>query len=83
MKHFDMNSLTTKFFNLAGVPYDYTKSSRLLKDSGCLSIKRPQTFDAEHRDWLETHFGDDWIYDWDSIYFKYEKDMLAYAMRWS
>lgn len=33
--------------------------------------------------WCEEHFGNDWIWNFETIYFKYEKDKLFFLLRWS
>ena len=34
-------------------------------------------------DWCEQHFGDDWIWNFETIYFKHEKDLVFFKLRWS
>ena len=34
------------------------------------------------RDWCEERFGDNWLYDWNDFYFKYEKDAVLFALKW-
>ena len=34
-------------------------------------------------DWCETHFGDNWIWNWETIYFKREEDLTAFLLRWT
>jgi len=34
-------------------------------------------------EWCEEHFGDDYIWNWETIYFKSEKEQLAFVLRWS
>ena len=34
-------------------------------------------------DWCEQHFGDDWIWEWETIYFKHEKDLVFFKLRWA
>ena len=33
--------------------------------------------------WCEQHFGNDWIWNWETIYFKHEKDRTAFLLRWA
>ena len=33
--------------------------------------------------WCEKTFGDDWIWNFETIYFKYEKDRTVFLMRWA
>lgn len=33
--------------------------------------------------WCEEQFENNWIWNWETIYFKYEKDKLFFMMRWS
>ena len=33
--------------------------------------------------WCEEHFGNDWIWNFETIYFKHEKDYLLTVLRWS
>ena len=33
--------------------------------------------------WAEETFGNDWLWDWETFYFKYEKDRTVFALRWS
>ena len=32
--------------------------------------------------WCEERFGDNWLYDWNDFYFKYEKDAVLFALKW-
>jgi hypothetical protein len=34
-------------------------------------------------EWCEEHFGNDWIWNYETIYFKTEPDRLVFALRWS
>ena len=33
--------------------------------------------------WCEEHFGNNWIWEWETIYFKHEKDLVFFKLRWS
>jgi hypothetical protein len=33
--------------------------------------------------WCEEHFGNDWIWNFETIYFKREADKSAFLLRWS
>jgi hypothetical protein len=33
--------------------------------------------------WCEEHFGNDWIWDWETVYFKREEDKTAFLLRWA
>lgn len=33
--------------------------------------------------WCEEHLGNNWIWEWETIYFKHEKDRTAFLLRWS
>lgn len=33
--------------------------------------------------WCEQHFGNDWIWNFETIYFKHERDRTAFMLRWS
>lgn len=33
--------------------------------------------------WCEKTFGDDWIWNFETIYFKYDKDRTVFLMRWA
>jgi hypothetical protein len=32
--------------------------------------------------WCESNFGNDWIWNWSTIYFKHEKDKILFLLRW-
>lgn len=32
--------------------------------------------------WCEEHFGNDWIWNYETIYFKHEKDYVLFSLRW-
>lgn len=32
--------------------------------------------------WCEEHFGNDWIWNYETIYFKYDRDRTAFLLRW-
>lgn len=32
--------------------------------------------------WCEQQFGDDWIWNFETIYFKHERDRTAFLLRW-
>lgn len=33
--------------------------------------------------WCQEHFGRDWIWNFETIYFKYERDRTAFMLRWA
>lgn len=33
--------------------------------------------------WCEENFGNDWIWNFETIYFKHEKDKLLFLLRWA
>lgn len=33
--------------------------------------------------WCEKTFGNDWIWNFETIYFKYDKDRTVFLMRWA
>ena len=33
--------------------------------------------------WCEEHFGNNWIWEWETIYFKHEKDLVFFKLKWS
>jgi len=33
--------------------------------------------------WCERHFGNDWIWNFETIYFKHERDRTAFMLRWA
>ena len=33
--------------------------------------------------WCEQHLGNDWIWNFETFYFKYERDRTAFLLRWS
>lgn len=33
--------------------------------------------------WCEQHFGNNWIWNWETIYFKREEDKLLFLLKWS
>lgn len=33
-------------------------------------------------DWCEEHFGDEFIWNWETIYFKHERDYAVFTLRW-
>jgi len=33
--------------------------------------------------WCELHFGNNWIWDWETIYFKREEDKTVFLLRWA
>lgn len=33
--------------------------------------------------WCEENFGNNWIWNWTTIYFKYEQDKSFFMLRWS
>ena len=33
--------------------------------------------------WCEQHFGDDWIWNFEIIYFKHQRDLAFFLLRWS
>lgn len=32
--------------------------------------------------WCEENFGNDWTWSWNFFYFKYERDLLYFLLRW-
>ena len=32
--------------------------------------------------WCERNFGNNWIWNWDTVYFKHEKDKVFFLLRW-
>lgn len=34
-------------------------------------------------DWCEEHLGNDWIWNFETIYFKHERDRTAFMLRWA
>lgn len=37
----------------------------------------------EVAEWCEQHFGNDWIWNFETIYFKNERDRTAFMLRWT
>lgn len=37
----------------------------------------------EVAEWCEKHFGNDWIWNFETIYFKHERDRTAFMLRWA
>ena len=33
--------------------------------------------------WCERNFGNNWLWDLSTVYFKYERDKVAFLLRWS
>lgn len=33
--------------------------------------------------WCEEHFGNNWIWNWETIYFKREKDLVFFKLKWT
>ena len=33
--------------------------------------------------WCEEHFGRDWIWSFETIFFKHERDMVMFLLRWA
>jgi hypothetical protein len=33
--------------------------------------------------WCEQHFGNDWIWNFETVYFKHERDRLFFLLRWA
>ena len=33
--------------------------------------------------WCQQHFGNDWIWNFETIYFKHERDRLFFLLKWS
>ena len=33
--------------------------------------------------WCEQTFGDNWVWNWETIYFKHDKDRTIFLMRWA
>lgn len=34
-------------------------------------------------EWCEEQFADDYIWNWETIYFKHEKDLTAFLLKWN
>jgi hypothetical protein len=88
MKKFDYDTMRRKYANLVGfeVADDLFVSEKILAqkstsvalDMASLNFKSQDVV----RDWCEEYFGDNWIYSWNTFYFKFEKDATLFAMRW-
>ncbi len=33
--------------------------------------------------WCESNFGNDWVWNWTTVYFKHEKDKVFFLLRWT
>lgn len=80
-------TLTEKVRNLvAATPFLYTNTDegvRVIKQYfPCWQYNGVAPFDNVLV-WCEEHFGNDWIWDWETIYFKREEDKTAFLLRWS
>jgi hypothetical protein len=79
MKKFEYSSMKDKFFSMTGNLYNSVGGF----DKARINPVECRTGDPkEIRNWCEEQFGNNWIYEWDTYYFKYEADALLFALRW-
>lgn len=86
MKEFIFDSMADKFENLAGHKWTFNEYNDVsyLRKYPKVSLEKAHINDMHFvRDWCEEHFGDNWIYEWNDFYFKYEKDAVLFALRWA
>lgn len=79
------SSLHTKILNfISGTNHRYTGSFEateyIKKNFPSVSIP---VLNTEISLWCEENFGNDWIWNWSTIYFKHEKDKILFLLRWS
>jgi hypothetical protein len=84
---FNYDTMWAKFENLTGHnPGVFTLHLEEVKAAGCVSVQASTVdngVNCEIRDWCEEHFGNDWIYNWNVYYFKYERDATLFSLRWT
>lgn len=88
MAHFEYHTLSTKFENLTGhqlvegtVFYNITDMLDLFPH---VELPKPERFSkkVEILNWCETQFGNNWIHNFDTYYFKNEEDATLFALKW-
>ena len=83
------NSLIKKFENLTGEKYDarrWADLSKVRKNCTVVDLSEKEltkALNVEIRRWCNRNFGDNWIWDWDTFYFKNPEDAVLFALRWS
>jgi hypothetical protein len=87
---FDFSSMPAKYATLTGKNWDYKgnnnfSEAEMAKHSTRVILFTPvgqaQTLHPV-RDWCQDQFGDNWIYNWDTFYFKHPEDATLFALRW-
>lgn len=89
MAHFEYHTLSTKFENLTGhrlgggTVFYYIPNK--LDIFPHVELPKPKHFHkkAEILNWCETQFGNNWIHNFDTYYFKNEEDATLFALRWA
>lgn len=91
---FQYSTMLAKYINMTGImnPTSFNTSSVI--DNGCIKVVitiedysewkyYPETKKhCDIRDWCEEQFGDNWIYNYNEYYFKYEHDATLFALKW-
>lgn len=78
-------TLNAKIANLTqGCPVtaNYTITDKWIKDHCYSRHYRGTTPFNEVVSWCEDQFGNDWAWAHDIIYFKHERDLMLFLMRW-
>lgn len=77
----------------SGRLFDYISYIKTNYSSYCLSAHRNSSLIGEFLPedripeeilvWCETNFGNNWIWNFSTIYFKYEQDRSFFVLKWS
>lgn len=80
------STLTDKLMNFIHEEHRYVGSFEatdfIKKTYSCWHYTGMTSF-QEIMKWCEQHFGNNWIWNYETIYFKHEKDRTLFALRWS
>ena len=82
MKQFHYDSMEKKYRNFAGIEFNYSHSQMHLVQHYPNVVIKGNVGTNEVRNWCEEMFGDDWIYNYNTFYFKREEDATLFALKW-
>lgn len=77
------NTLRSKINNLTdGEHWDATFVARGLIRNKCYHYEYVGIAKSEVIFWCEKNFGNDWVWEHDHFYFKHERDLIHFLLRW-
>jgi hypothetical protein len=82
MKKFEYSSMKDKYFAMSGEDADHGFRSFDKVRMNPVKCEFRLASATEVRDWCEEQFGNNWIYEYCTFYFKREEDAVLFALKW-